>query len=61
MRPPAPSAANKGTRQIRVILYAKSGPFWETAPADELPVEDNLIPETADVVGTVLTIRARAV
>ena len=32
----------KGTRQIRVILYAKGGPFCGTAPADELPVEDIL-------------------
>ena len=24
--------------EYHVILYAKSGPFWRTAPPDELPV-----------------------
>ena len=32
----------KGTREIRVILYAKDGPFCATALADELPIEDIL-------------------
>ena len=32
----------KGTREIRVILYAKDDPFCATALADELSVEDIL-------------------
>jgi hypothetical protein len=35
----------KGTREIRVILYAKDGPFCATALADELPIEDILAVE----------------
>jgi len=37
--------AIKGTRQIRVILYAKGEPFCAPPPADELPVEDILAVE----------------
>jgi hypothetical protein len=33
---------NKGTREIRVILYAKADSFCATALADELSVEDIL-------------------
>jgi hypothetical protein len=33
------SACNKGTREIRVILYAKDAPFCAPAPADELSIE----------------------
>jgi hypothetical protein len=36
---------SQGTREIRVILYAKDGPFCETAPADELSIEDVLAVE----------------
>ena len=48
--------ASKGTREIRVILYAKDDPFCATALADEFPIEDilaveyNIIPfDGADV------------
>jgi hypothetical protein len=34
--------ASKGTRQIRVILYAKGDLHGARAPADELPIEDIL-------------------
>jgi hypothetical protein len=34
--------ATKGTREIRVILYAKADLFCATALADELSVEDIL-------------------
>jgi len=34
--------AYKGTREIRVILYATADSFCATAPADELSVEDIL-------------------
>jgi hypothetical protein len=37
--------AQKGTREIRVILYAKDDPFCATALADELPIEDILAVE----------------
>jgi hypothetical protein len=37
--------ANQGTREIRVILYAKDDPFFETAAADELSIEDVLAVE----------------
>jgi hypothetical protein len=33
---------HQGTREIRVILYAKDDPFCATALADELPIEDML-------------------
>ena len=33
---------NQGTRQIRVILYAKGALHGATASADELPIEDIL-------------------
>ena len=36
---------NQGTREIRVILYAKDDPFWATALADELSIEDILAVE----------------
>jgi hypothetical protein len=36
---------NQGTREIRVILYAKDDPFCATALADELPIEDILAVE----------------
>ena len=35
----------KGTREIRVILYAKDDPFCATALADELSIEDILAVE----------------
>src|SRR5258707_13542418 len=35
----------QGTREIRVILYAKDDPFCATALADELPIEDKLAVE----------------
>ena len=35
----------QGTREIRVILYAKDDPFCATALADELPIEDILAVE----------------
>jgi hypothetical protein len=35
----------KGTREIRVILYAKDDSFCATAPADELSIEDVLAVE----------------
>ncbi len=37
--------AIEGTREIRVILYAKDDPFCETASADELSIEDVLAVE----------------
>jgi hypothetical protein len=37
--------AIKGTREIRVILYAKDDPFCASAPADELSIEDILAVE----------------
>ena len=37
--------AIEGTREIRVILYAKADPFCATALADELSVEDILAVE----------------
>ena len=37
--------AKKGTREIRVILYAKADSFCATALADELSVEDILAVE----------------
>ena len=39
------SPSGKGTREIRVILYAKDDPFCETASADELSIEDVLAVE----------------
>ena len=36
---------NQGTREIRVILYAKDDPFCASAPADELSIEDVLTVE----------------
>jgi hypothetical protein len=36
---------SEGTREIRVILYAKDDPFCETASADELSIEDILAVE----------------
>ena len=36
---------SKGTREIRVILYAKDDPFCATALADELPIEGILAVE----------------
>jgi hypothetical protein len=41
----APSGCQRrfeGTREIRVILYAKDDPFCAAALADELSVEDTL-------------------
>jgi hypothetical protein len=35
----------QGTREIRVILYAKDDPFCASAPADELSIEDVLAVE----------------
>jgi hypothetical protein len=35
----------QGTRQIRVILYAKGALHGAPAPADELPIEDVLAVE----------------
>jgi hypothetical protein len=35
----------EGTREIRVILYAKDDPFCATVPADELSIEDVLAVE----------------
>ena len=35
----------KGTREIRVILYAKDDPFCATASADELSIENILAVE----------------
>jgi hypothetical protein len=40
-KPSTFEVAVKGTRQIRVILYAK-GDLGARAPADELPIEDIL-------------------
>jgi len=36
---------NQGTREIRVILYAKDYPFCATVLAEELPIEDILAVE----------------
>ncbi len=41
-RPATGLKADKGTREIRVILYAKADSFCATALADELSVEDIL-------------------
>ena len=35
----------QGTKEIRVILYAKDDPFCATALADEFPIEDILTAE----------------
>jgi len=40
-----PGARSEGTREIRVILYAKDDPFCASAPADELSIEDVLAVE----------------
>jgi hypothetical protein len=43
--PPILTPGKKGTREIRVILYAKADSFCATALADELSVEDILAVE----------------
>jgi len=44
--------ANEGTREIRVILYAKDDSFCATALADELPIEGILAVEHEDLSST---------
>ena len=39
------TAREKGTREIRVILYAKDDPFCASASADELSIENILAVE----------------
>ncbi len=41
----ANNGPDEGTREIRVILYAKGDPFCASAPADELSIEDILAVE----------------
>jgi hypothetical protein len=60
----------KGTREIRVILYAKDDSFCAPAPTDELSIEDvvavehDVIPwyeETGTIVSQVINLNTRTI